>query len=146
MKINPSGAATVTIKPGQSGEIFLMDVASTGLAYTLPVPRKGLNYTFLYSVAQTGGTNSVTTDSAANTFLFGSVIMFSGEKVTPSSTLGPFQFAADGTDTETFSTNGTTTGGGAGTWVQFWALSTTQWYVWGIVNSPSGNLATPFST
>jgi hypothetical protein len=144
-KLIASGGGATTLTKAQSNSVFLMDVAAGGITYTLPVPVSGLFYTFLWSVGQTSGTNEVITDSA-NTFMLGSVVMFSGEKVTPSSTLGPFQFNANGTTHVEMETNGTTLGGGAGSYVEFFGLSATQWYVTGYLNSPSGNLATPFST
>lgn len=141
-----SGATIVTLKKSQSNEIFKFDSASAGIAYTLPAPVVGLSYTFITTVLQTGGVCKVTT-SGAPVYLVGSVVMYSGEKVTPSSTLGPYQFnALIGSVYITFTMDGTTQGGGVGTRVNFTCISTTQWYVTGVVNSPSGNLATPFTT
>lgn len=139
-----SSSATVTLTSAQSGLTFLMDRAS-GTQYTLPAPIVGLRFTFINSVLQTTGNNVVVTD-AGTTFLTGSVITFSGEHVTPSSTLGPYQFAGNGSSHVKVTTNGTTTGGGIGTWLEFRCISATIWYVTGVVNSPSGSTATPFST
>lgn len=141
-----SGGAAFALTKSQSNGVFLMDVAAGGIVYTLPAaPTSGLNYTFIWSVAQTGGINEVIT-SSATVFLFGSIVMFSGEKVTPANNVGPYQFNADGTSIVEMETNGTTQGGGAGGEVTFTALSATQWYVTGYLNSPSGNMVTPFST
>lgn len=142
--VNASSSATVTLTAAQSGGTFLLDRAG-GTSYTLPSPAVGLNYRFLVSVLQTGGANVVVT-AGASVYLVGAVLGFSGEKVTPSSTLGPYQFAANGSSHIQFTTNGTTTGGGIGTWLEVVCISTTLWYVYGENNSPSGNQATPFST
>ncbi len=140
-----SSSATVTLTAAMSGGKFLMD-RTTGTSYTLPVPVAGMEFHFLCSATQASGANVVITD-AGTTLLVGSVIMFSGEKVTPSSTLGPYQFNSPVASSYIKITmNGTTTGGEIGTFYTFRALSTTRWMVSGVVNSPSGNLATPFST
>ncbi len=144
-KVVTGSAATVTLTKGQSNTIFAFDQASSGISYTLPAPVKGLIFRFITTVAQTSGACEVVTD-AATTFLVGSVMVFSGEKVTPAVNVGPYQCNADGTSIVEFTMNGTTQGGGIGSWVEFIAISTTQWYVWGVVNSPSGNIATPFTT
>lgn len=138
-----SGGATRVLTAANSGSVNLFD-AATGIAYTLPVPVAGMEFDFIVTVLQTAGANVVATDSAA-TFLLGTVLMFSGEAVTPSATLGPFQFAGNGTTHVKTTTNGTTTGGGIGSWMRYKAISATQWYVTGVIKSPSGNLATPFS-
>lgn len=139
-----SSSATVTLTAAQSGGIFLMDRAS-GTQYTLPAPVVGLQYEFYDSVLQTTGANVVVTD-AGTTFVTGSIVAFSGENVTPSATLGPKQFAGNGSSHIKVTTNGTTTGGGIGTWLRAVCVSSTLWYITGVVNSPSGSIATPFST
>lgn len=139
-----STSAAVTLTAAQSGGTFLMDRAS-GTSYTLPAPVVGLEFYFINSVLQTTGANVVVTD-AGTTLVTGSIVMFSGENVTPSATLGPKQFAGNGSSHIKVTTNGTTTGGGIGTILQVLCISSTLWYVTGVVNSPSGSLATPFST
>jgi hypothetical protein len=147
LNLIPSGTGVgATIVKSKSNGVYLFDLAAGGITYVLPVPVKGLVYTFIWSVAQTSGVNEVITDASGTAFLLGSVFMFSGENVTPSGTLGPAQFNANGTTHVEMETNGTTKGGGAGGQVIFMALSATQWYVTGYLNSPSGTLATPFST
>lgn len=142
--VTASASATPTLTASQSGSTFLMDRAS-GTVYTLPAPVVGLRFQFINSVLQTTGANTVVTD-AGTTFVTGSIVMFSGENVTPSATLGPKQFAGNGSSHIKVTTNGTTTGGGVGTVLDFLCISSTIWYVTGVVNSPSGSLATPFST
>ena len=139
-----SASATVTLAAGNTNSRYAFDRAS-GTSYTLPAPVAGLTFDFLVTVLQTSGANVVVTN-AASVFLLGAVAMFSGEDVTPSSTLGPKMFAGNGTTHIKTTTNGTTTGGGIGSWMRYTALSATQWFVEGVLKSPSGTLATPFST
>jgi hypothetical protein len=145
LKVSGFAGTALTLTKSQSNGTFLFDVA-TNFTYTLPAaPVKGLVYTFHWTVLETGGQAHIVT-AGAGVFLQGSVITFSGEDVTPSSTLGPKQFAGNGTTHIKTTMNGTTLGGGIGTWLKFVALSATLWNVSGVVNSPSGTLATPFST
>lgn len=142
--VNASSGATVALTAAQSGQTFLFDRAG-GVAYTLPpTPTAGLYFNFFVSVLQTSGANVVT--AGAGVFQLGVLAMFSGEVVTPSSTLGPFMVAGNGTSHIQTTTNGTTTGGGAGSWMEYICLSSTVWAVKGIMKSPSGSIATPFST
>lgn len=139
----PSGGTARTLAATASGSMNLFDSAA-GITYTLPAPVVGLVFHFLWTVLQTGSAHVVVTD-AATTFLQGSVGMFSGENVTPSATLGPKQFAGNGSSHLRTTTNGTTTGGGIGGWMTFRCTAATLWTVTGVINSPSGSLATPFS-
>lgn len=139
-----SGGTARTLTAAGSGTTNLFDSAA-GITYTLPVPVAGQMFRFIWTVLQTSSAHVVVTD-AATTFLLGAVAMFSGEDVTPSATLGPKMFAANGTTIVKTTTNGTTTGGGIGSWMEFRAISTTVWFVNGVIKSPSGSIATLFST
>lgn len=139
-----SGGTTRTLTTANSGSVNLFDSAA-GITYTLPVPVVGLNYRFIWTATQTSSAHVVVTDSAS-TFLLGGVSMFSATDVTPSSTLGPKFYAANGTTHVKYTSNGTTTGTAIGSWLQVVCVTATQWYVYGTVDSPSGSLATPFST
>ena len=138
-----SGGTTRTLLAASSGSTNLFDSAA-GITYTLPAPVVGLRYRFLWSVLQTSSAHVVVTD-AASTFLQGVVQMFSGEAVTPAVNVGPYQFAGNGSSHLRTTTNGTTTGGGIGGWMEFVCTAATLWTVTGNVKSPSGNMATPFS-
>ena len=143
--VTASGGTTRVLTSATSGSINLFDSASAGILYTLPAPVVGLQYTFVSTVLQTGGAIKIITD-AGTTLLTGAIQMYSGEKVTPSSTLGPFQFNSPAASSFiSFNMNGTTTGGGIGTTVNFLCVSATAWLVTGAVVSPSGSLATPFA-
>lgn len=142
--LTASSSAAVTLKKSQSGGSFLFDRA-TGTSYTLPAPSVGLYFEFYVSVLQTSGANVIVTN-AATTFLAGYVVTFSDVDVTPSATLGPKGFAGNGTSHIKVTTNGTTLGGGIGTVLRAHCISATVWVVTGVVRSPSGTIATPFST
>lgn len=139
-----ASSGNTTITAATSGSTRLFD-SSAGITYTLPAPVVGLTYTFLWTVAQASSNHIIITD-AGTTFLLGGVVTFSGENVTPSATLGPKAFAADGSTHIKYTSNATTTGSGLGTWLVFTCVTATKWLVHGIVNSPSGTIATPFST
>lgn len=139
-----SGGTARTLAAADSGSVNLFDSAA-GITYTLPaVPVAGMNFEFIWTVTQTSSAHVVT--AGAGIFLLGEVAMFSGEDVTPSATLGPKMFAGNGTTHIKVTMNGTTTGGGAGSWMRFRALSATQWFAYGVIKSPSGSIATIFST
>lgn len=142
--VTASGGTTRTLTTANSGSINLFD-SSAGITYTLPAPAVGLNYRFIWTVTQASSAHVVVTD-AGTTFLLGGVEMFSATDVTPSATLGPKFFAANGTTHVKFTSNATTTGTAIGSYLQFVCVTATQWYVYGVVDSPSGSIATPFST
>jgi hypothetical protein len=144
--VTASGGAARTLTPANSGSVNLFDAATT-ITYTLPAPIAGtpMTFDFIWTVLETGGQAHVVVTDAGTTFLVGSIIMFSGDDVTPSATLGPKMFLANGSSFVRFTSNGTTTGGGIGTWLRFTSISATLWYVYGVVKSPSGTLATPFA-
>lgn len=139
-----SGGTARTLTASGSGTTNLFDSAA-GITYTLPAPVAGMTFRFIWTVLQTSSAHVVVTD-AATTFLLGAIQMFSGVDVTPSATLGPKNFAGNGSTHIKLTTNGTTTGGAIGGDIMFRALSATQWFVSGSVLSPSGSIATPFST
>lgn len=141
-----ASSGNTTITAATSGSVRLFDSAST-TAYVLPAPVVGLYYDFVWTILETGGqAHSVTTD-AGTTYCVGYVTVFSDVNITPSATLGPKGFAGALADTYIkITTNGTTTGGGIGSWLRFTCVTTTSWNVSGIVRSPSGTIATPFST
>ena len=141
--VDASGGTTRTLTAATSGSVNLFDSAA-GITYTLPTPVVGLTYDFVWTVAQTSSAHIVITATTASEFLKGGVVAFSGESVTPSATLGPYAFAANGTTHVKYSSNATTTGSGLGTWLRFIAVSTTVWHVSGVMNSPSGSIVTPF--
>lgn len=140
-----ASSGNTTITAATSGSVRLFDSAST-TAYTLPAPVVGLYYDFLWTALETGGQNHSITTDAGTTFLTGYITMFSDVNVTPSATLGPKGFAGDGSTHIKITMNGTTTGGGIGTRLRFTCISSTVWAVTGTVRSPSGTIATPFST
>jgi len=143
--ITASGGATRTLIAANSGSVNLFD-AATSITYTLPAPAVGLYYDFLWTTLETGGQAHVIVTDAGTTFVTGYLTMFSDVNVTPSATLGPKGFAGDGSSHIKVTMNGTTTGGGVGTLLRATCISTTVWNISGVVRSPSGTIATPYST
>lgn len=130
--------ATRTLLAEESGALCLFDRAA-GVVYTLPAPVKGMQFEFDVSVAVTSNAHKVITD-AATTFLLGAVI--SGNLTVAAS--GDI-FQANGTTHVAISMNGTDTGGLIGGRVKFTAISSTVWYVEGLIVG-SGTNADPFAT
>ena len=142
--VTVSGGTTRTITAANSGSVNLFDSAA-GITYTLPAPSVGLVYDFVTTVLQTSSAHVVVTD-AGTTFLRGYTLTVSDVDITPSNLVGPKAYAGDGSTHIKITTNGTTTGGGIGSWLRFICVSATVWQVSGIIRSPSGTIATPFST
>ena len=145
LKVVAAVGTAVTLTRAQSNSTFLFSIA-TNFAYTLPVPVAGLVYDFLWTILETGGQAHAVKTGAGTIFMTGVVQAFSGEDITPSSTLGPKQYSSPvGSSFVQFTCNGTTTGGGIGQRIRVVGINATTWSVTGTVMSPSGTLATPFS-
>jgi hypothetical protein len=130
--------ATKTLLAEESGALCVFDTA-TGHVFTLPTPVEGMQFEFAVKTAVTSNAHKVIT-SSASVFLVGSVI--SGNLTVAAS--GDI-FQANGTTHVAISMNGTDTGGLAGGYLKFTALSTTLWYVEGLIVG-SGTNADPFAT
>lgn len=139
-----ASSGNTTITAATSGSTRLFDSAA-GIAYVLPAPVVGLSYRFLWTVSQSSSNHTITTD-AGTTFINGGNATFSATDVTPSATLGPKFFAANGTSHVKFTSNATTLGSAAGSWLEFVCYDATHWFAWGVIDSPSGTIATPWST
>lgn len=131
-------AATRTLLPKESGSLNLFDVAS-GVIYTLPAPRIGLQYEFFASVSVTSNAHKIVTATITTDFLLGEVFAYT------TATASGAGFAADGTTIAALSMNGSTTGGLIGTRFVVTAVNSTQWVIHGVTVG-SGILATPFAT
>lgn len=129
--------ATRTLTARESGATIQFDRAA-GVVYTLPVPVAGMQFTFVTTVTITSNSAKVITD-AATTFLTGGVALINSGAAT-----GEF-FAGNGTTFVSTNGNGTTTGGIIGDRLTFTALSSTVWFVDGVMNQ-TGTAATPFAT
>lgn len=129
--------ATRTLVPKEAGALCLFDTAA-GCIYTLPAPVIGMRFQFGTSITRTSNAHKVIT-SAATEFMTGGVFLGNSAAAT-----GEF-FAADGTTIRACSSNGTTTGGIIGDAYEVIAISTTVWFVRGVLNQ-TGTAATPFAT
>jgi hypothetical protein len=140
--IQTAGAATLTA--AQSGSIVLFDKVD-GLILTLPAPVVGLTYEFFIQSTISSNSAKVITNTGS-VFLLGTVEMAS-ENQTPSGTLGPKHFSADGSTHVAITQSGTTTGGVKGTFFQVTCITSTLWLVTGIIQASAGaTIATPFAT
>ena len=130
--------ATRTLLAKESGAVCQFDRAA-GTVYTLPAPVAGMVFDFIVTTAVTSNAHKVITN-AATVFLTGGVI--SGNLTVAAS--GDI-FQGDGSTHVALSMNGTDTGGLVGGRLRFIALSSTLWYVEGLIVG-SGTNADPFAT
>ena len=128
--------ATRTLTAREAGALCCMDSAA-GVVYTLPAPVIGMEFEFCTTVTRTSNAHKIITD-AATTFIMGSVGMLNNAAATGQA------FSADGTTIRALSSNGTTTGGIIGDYYRVTAVSTTQWFIQGLLLQ-SGVAATPFA-
>lgn len=128
--------ATRVLLPKEAGGLFMFDLAA-GVIYTLPTPVIGMEFNFGVSVTRTGGAHKIITNLATE-FINGGVFLGNSAAAT-----GEF-FAADGTTIRALSSNGTTTGGIIGDFYTVTAISTTVWFIRGVLNQ-TGTAATPFA-
>lgn len=130
------GVATRTLVPKEAGSLCMFDLAA-GVIYTLPTPVIGMSFQFGTSVTRTSGAHKIITNLSTE-FLTGGLFLGNSAAAT-----GEF-FAADGTTIRASSSNGTTTGGIIGDSYEVVAISTTVWFVRGVLNQ-TGTAATPFA-
>jgi len=129
--------ATRVLLPKEAGALCMFDLA-TGVIYTLPTPAIGMTFNFGTSITRTSNAHKVITNLATE-FMTGGLALVNSAAAT-----GEF-FAADGTTIRACSSNGTTTGGIIGDAYTCIAISTTVWFVRGVLNQ-TGTAATPFAT
>lgn len=129
--------ATRTLLQKESGALCLFDRAA-GVVFTLPTPVIGMQFEFQVSVSVTSNAHKIIT-AASTEFLLGVTEVIGGTTETTVAGI------ANGTTHRALSSNGTTTGGLAGTRFIVTAISTTQWLIHGVALG-SGVVATPFAT
>lgn len=132
-------ATPIALTEAQSGRVILVDDAA-GLDFTLPAiaaAQVGTHYKFLVTTTVTSNNFRVTAGAAD--LLKGGIWMADFD----TANTGAY-FTPDGSDDLVMTMNGSTTGGKKGTWVEFTAISATEWFVNGTVFG-DGSLATPFS-
>lgn len=135
-------ATPIALTEAQSGRVILVDDAA-GLDFTLPAiaaAQVGTHFKFLITVSITSNSFKVT--AGAGDLLKGGLwfVDFDAAVTAPQ---GIF-LEPDGSDDLIMTMNGTTTGGKAGTVVEFIAISATEWFVTGTV-AGDGTMVTPFS-
>lgn len=130
--------ANTTLTKEQSGALVLLGVAS-GATLTLPAPQEGMYFDVGTTVTRTSNSYKIITD-AATTFLVGAVMAGDATIATSGDV-----FEADGTTIVAVTMDGDTKGGFIGTTLRFACISSTKWYVDGLVIG-TGTMATPFAT
>lgn len=133
-----AGGSTKTLVAKDAGALVLLDQAD-GSVITLPTPVAGMTFTFGVSVSVTSNSHIITVADTSTQFLAGAITMVIDTSATSEGQL------LNGTTHVTLTMNGTTTGGLKGTYLVFTAISSTVWFVSGIVGG-SGTLATPATT
>lgn len=133
-----SVTANTTLTAEQSGSLVLLAVAS-GATVTLPAPSEGMQFTIGTTVTRTSNSYKIITD-AATTFLVGAVMAGDATIATSGDV-----FEADGTTIVAVTIDGDTKGGFIGSTLRFTCISSTQWYVEGLLIG-TGTMATPFAT
>ncbi len=129
--------ATRALLAKEAGSLCVFDLAA-GTVFTLPAPTEGMEFEFAVTVSNTSNLHKIITNSAS-VFLVGGV---NAESLTAGS--ADF-FVADGTTIVALSMGATTTGGLIGSHVRLRAISSTQWFISGVLCG-SGTLATAFAT
>jgi hypothetical protein len=137
-EIIQSVGATRTLLPEESWALCLNDRAA-GIVWTLPTPKEGMEFEFGTTVQRTSNSYKVITNSAS-VFLVGAVM--AGD---PTIATSGDIFTADGTTHVAITLDGDTKGGFVGERYIFTAISSTQWYVRGLVIG-TGTMVTPFTT
>ena len=136
--ISGSGA-TASLSEAQSGSLCLFDRAA-GIVFTLPTtPTPGTYYDFMVVTRITSNAAKIITGSGTE-LLIGNVV-----NVDTDTSNAVAAWTGNGSTHISVSMNGTTTGGIQGTKLRFTCLSSTRWFVEGII-AGSGVVATPFAT
>lgn len=129
--------ANRTLLAEESGALVLLGVAS-GATLTLPAPQEGMQFTVGITVTRTSNAYKIIT-SGATVFLLGAVM--AGDATIATS--GDI-FEANGTSIVSVNMAADTKGGFIGTSLRFTCISSTQWYVEGLVIG-TGTMETPFA-
>lgn len=123
------------------GRIILLDKSGTAVTLTLP-DSEGSGCRFLFVVKTVNTSNYVVKVASSSDIIVGSIT-----SVDPGANPDYYTpFAANGTNHDTITLNGTTQGGSVvGDWFELVDIIDGKWWVRGIVTA-SGNEATPFSS
>lgn len=137
-KVISGQGATRTLSVDESGSTVLFDRAA-GIVYTLPLAKPGVFFDFVITTTITSNSAKVIT-GAATEFLIGGYT-----NVDTDTSNAVAVFTGNGSTHIAVTQNGTTTGGVLGTKLRFTCLSSTRWFVEGVVQG-SGVVATAFAT
>lgn len=130
--------ANTTLTAEQSGALVLLGVAS-GATVTLPTPAEGMQFDVSVSVSRTSNSYKIYTGSAS-VFLLGAYMAGDATIATSGDV-----FTGDGSTHVAITIDGDTKGGLVGGHLRFTCISSTQWFVEGLVIG-TGTMATAFAT
>ncbi len=130
--------SNTTLKAEQSGALVLLGVAS-GATLTLPAPSEGMQFDVSVSVSRTSNSYKIITNSAS-VFLLGAYMAGDATIATSGDV-----FTLDGSTHVALTIDGDTKGGLVGGHLRFTCISSTQWYVEGLVVG-TGTMATAAAT
>lgn len=130
--------ANRTLLAEESGALVLLGVA-TGMTLTLPAPQVGMQFDVSVSVSRTSNSYKIITD-AATTFLLGAYMAGDATIATSGDV-----FTLDGSTHVALTIDGDTKGGLVGGHLRFTCISSTQWFVEGLVIG-TGTMATAAAT
>ena len=140
-KIHASSAATRLLQPSESGDLFLFDSAG-GQIFTLPEAVVGLKYSFRTTVTVTASdTYAVLCSTATAGDFFVGCVKVSAE----GSASEDDPYFADGAADLGISSNGSTTGGLIGGWIEVECITTTLWQIKGHLLG-TGTVIVPYTT
>lgn len=135
LRFNPvaiTDAATYTVKDYNSGILHVLPNLTADITITLPTPKKGLIYEFMYAGAAADAQDWLITTTSDTYYFKGGVVHLDDD-------------AADAEVTPVYSDGNsnsklTVLTPSAGTWVKMWCDGT-NWYVTGTVVSASSSAA-----
>ncbi len=140
-KVHASSAATRLLQPSESGDLFLFDSAG-GQIFTLPEAVVGLKYSFRTTVTVTASdTYAVLCSTATAGDFFVGCVKVSAE----GSAAEDDPYFADGAADLGISSNGSTTGGLIGGWIEVECITTTLWQIKGHLLG-TGTVVVPYTT
>lgn len=140
-KIIADGAAVV-LTTNDSGGLVVMDKTDGSLT-TLPeitAANIGMTFEFQWPASYASGDQKIITGAAAD-LIVGTILMFDTDTLTDPLSVVTF----NGSSHIACLINAVTDGGLLGSWLEFTAISATQWLIKGVLHH-SGNVSSPVST
>lgn len=134
----------VSLTSQESGKTFFIDGSSSASTYTLPAPRAGLNYKWIWGANCDAETKITTADHTDTTgdMLRGGLLVCSAAAV------NTFIEASGDMNTLSVDDNVDNKAAGAGSWIEIYCVRDAEWLVTGVLNGNTdadGNGSVVFS-